>query len=158
MPYPYEVLDRDHKNLIDWVDRMENALVAIVGGHGDARAWAVLREGTAFVKQDIENHLPREEEALFPMLNTFPEAVTWVDSLMADHERLRNEFKNFEPIIPAEDRYDPEVIKALDSTGRIFLALLRAHSMKEDKLVFPLVAKLSPADQEKIAKELDARK
>jgi hemerythrin-like domain-containing protein len=86
-------------------------------------------------QQEIEFHFAAEEEALFPVARKFPELVSLVDELVAEHAWLRREFSRAENnLMSSEDL--PR-----------FAERLSQHIRKEERLLFERMQQLLSAQE-----------
>ena len=94
----------------------------------DIEAWQV--EIGDFFEQEIRIHFSAEEQVLFPATRRFPELVSLVDDLIADHAALRNSFSQ------AKDRrMSAEALPA-------FAEHLSTHIRTEERQLFERLQKL----------------
>ncbi len=149
---PTELLSDEHKAVLKKLTAMETVL-----GNLDQKEQvsASLKELTAFFKTDFWLHFDKEEEALFPEMETFisrndgPIAV-----MLAEHEDLR---KTNETIQKAALDYlagvaDEATKQTLREQAAYFIKVLRGHINKEDNVLFHMAeAHLNPGQMEKIA-------
>jgi hemerythrin-like domain-containing protein len=123
-------LSRQHQHALALCVRIERALKKNVT---DLDAWQL--EVEQQYGQEIGFHFAAEEKVLFPVARRFPELVSLVEELSAEHGRLRDCFAR------AHDR-------AMDG-GELgaFAKLLSGHVRKEERQLFETMQKLVEADE-----------
>ena len=106
----------------------------------------------ANLEPDLEEHLCREEQVLFPallrMLNGESEMLTL---LQERHEELRKQLKNFKTLAADSEASSKE---ELAKVGRGFVDLLQDHEDKEERFLLDMLDYcLEPKELDKLAKQ-----
>jgi hemerythrin-like domain-containing protein len=123
-------LSRQHQQALALCVRIERALQKNVI---DLDAWQL--EVEQHYEHEIGFHFAAEEKALFPVARRFPELVSLVEELSAEHGRLRECFAH------AKER----VLDRADLGA--FATLLSRHIRKEERELFEAMQKLAEADE-----------
>ncbi len=120
-----------------------------------------------YFREAAPKHNADEEESLFPRLRSLPQAE--VQAALADMARLEREHRWAAPLHEeidrlgqqwlAEGRLAPDEARAFQSVIGQLQSMYRVHIEFEDKLLFPLAARLLPrAQQDQVAQEMEARR
>ena len=128
-----DTLADQHRAVLAHLDEIRPGVVVSVG-----RLEALL----AFLRDEVEEHLGLEEDALFPLLARRPQLEAGPLAVMAaEHEELRALVAELEAALRTDRSAESAAVAAA------IAALLRAHIDKEDHVLFPLaVALLSAAE------------
>ncbi len=111
-------------------------------------------EGFAdYFRVDLMVHMRKEDEILYPALEEFlPRDVgplmvlrTEHDDIVSNFNRMQNSYQ-----LMLQGNMRPEVVRKFLFFGTTLLQLLRDHSYKEERVLFPMVARF-------LRPELDAR-
>ncbi len=149
---PTELLADEHKAVLQKLTTMERVL-----GNLDKKEQitAELTELTSFFKTDFWVHFTKEEEALFPEMETFISRNEGpIGVMLEEHEDLR---KTNETIQQVASDYlagtaSEEAKRTLREQGTHFIGVLRGHIDKEDNVLFSMAeAHLNPGQMDKIA-------
>lgn len=112
-----------------------------------------------YFRLDLMVHMRKEDEVLYPALEEFlPRDVGPLMVLRTEHDDICSNFnrmlKAYELIAQGNTR--PEVIQKFVYFGRNLLQLLRDHSYKEERVLFPMVARLlKPEMDTRIAADME---
>lgn len=106
-----------------------------------------------FFRIDLMAHMRKEDEILYPALEEFlPRDVgplmvlrTEHDDIVTNFNRMQNSYQ-----VMLQGNVRPEVVQKFLFFGRTLLQLLRDHAYKEERVLFPMVARF-------LKPELDAR-
>ncbi len=120
-----------------------------------------------YFREAAPKHNADEEESLFPRLRSRPEAE--VQAALADMARLEQEHRWAAPLHDqidrlgqqwlADGRLAPDQAGAFHSAVAQLQSMYRVHIDFEDKVLFPLAARLLPrAQQDQVAQEMEARR
>ncbi len=137
MKKPTELLGDDHKEVLRKLDEMEAAIARLQ--EGDAVVLGTLREIGAFIKKDVESHLVKEEEGLFPEMEKFmPRNQGPIGVMLMEHEDLR---RSTEKYLQGLERInggpiDTAAASQVVDNGTHFIYVLRGHIDKEDNILF----------------------
>jgi iron-sulfur cluster repair protein YtfE (RIC family) len=89
-------------------------------------------------------HIRKEEEILFPALEGFlPREVGPLAVLRGEHHELRQHFEKLRTTSAAMAAWDatPATLQTFLQHGRTLAQLMRDHIYKEDRILFPMVAR-----------------
>lgn len=120
-----------------------------------------------YFREAAPKHNADEEESLFPRLRSLPQDE--VQAALADMARLEREHRWAEPLHRQIDRLGQQWLaagrlaqdeaRAFHSAVGQLQSMYRAHIEFEDKVLFPLAARLLPrAQQDQVALEMEARR
>ncbi len=106
-----------------------------------------------YFRVDLMVHMRKEDEILYPALEEFlPRDVgplmvlrTEHDDIVSNFNRMQNSYQ-----LMLQGNMRPEVVQKFIFFGTTLLQLLRDHSYKEERVLFPMVARF-------LRPELDAR-
>ena len=106
-----------------------------------------------FFRVDLMAHMRKEDEVLYPALEEFlPRDVgplmvlrTEHDDIVTNFNRMQNSYQ-----LMIQGNMRSEVVQKFVFFGRALLQLLRDHAYKEERVLFPMVARF-------LKPELDAR-
>lgn len=153
---------RDHQHF----DGVLAELEALFDLHEPAATSEVLSEETysrlaRFVREELDCHLRKEDEALFPALEAFlPRDDGPLAVLSAEHEELRARFNQLLEAIEFLSRESDrrkEIQESLQHRGPTTVRILRDHIYKEGRVLFPLVARLLSTELDfQILKKMEA--
>lgn len=118
-------LTQDHRDA--------DSLLAAADRHGARRDWRDCAEKLSAFRAALETHMKLEEEVLFPAF----EQVTSTDSgptavMRAEHREMLEALDAIEAAAAATDgdHFDPLL--------RSFTSFMDAHSMKEERILYPM--------------------
>jgi hemerythrin-like domain-containing protein len=135
MSKPTEILSADHKKVLENLKVMEQAIRDIKSP--DIKK--TLSDLKDFLKNEIEIHFRKEEEALFPEIEKFiPREGGPVGVMLMEHEDL-NRYKD--GLIKGIDLFlgdenSAEALSLIKENGTSYINLLREHIYKEDNMLF----------------------
>ena len=150
---PTQLLSDEHTAVLQKLTALER----IFGNLDKKEAVAAdLKDLTAFFKTEFWVHFTKEEEALFPEMETFiPRDAGPIAVMLVEHEDLR---KTNGIIQNAAAEYlggsaGEATRKTLREQGTHFVQVLRDHIHKEDNILFMMAnMHLSPQQMDKVAK------
>lgn len=129
-----------HKSLIPLSHQHQHALALCVRieraspiASADLGAWQA--EIEQHFEYEIKVHLAAEEAVLFPCAREFPELISVVEELLADHAALRELFSQVQKRRMSRDGLQP------------FARQLSAHVRKEERGLFEEMQKLLTPEQ-----------
>lgn len=133
---PTDILREEHENVLQKLDDFERII-----SHLDEKAAISeeLRELASFFNTDFWMHFAKEEEALFPVIESFiPRQGGPTGVMLNEHQDLR---ATNDRIQEAVDKYlkAPEFLEAkanIKEHVSHFIGLLREHIHKEDQILF----------------------
>ncbi len=170
---PIAILLAEHQSAERQFAAYDVALSRVADG-GDEAVTRVLELTDAmltYLDTDLETHLAKEEEPLFPRIKAaLPADDRLIDEMIAEHDQVRlkrddlraavsyirthtdDEMRDArEQLRTAARSVDRAAVRAdqmstLVRTGRMTLRTLRVHFQNEEELVFPLAIALLPAE------------
>lgn len=150
---PTEQLKDEHKAVLQKLTALERIFSRL---DKKDEVSAELKELTAFFKTDFWFHFTKEEEALFPEMETFmPRDAGPIGVMLMEHEDLR---KTNDEIQKATGEYlggatGEDVRSRLRQHGTHFINVLRDHINKEDNILFMMAdVHLNPQQVENVAR------
>lgn len=135
MSRPTEILSNDHKNVLEKLKIMEQAIKDMKSPNSK-KTFADLND---FFNNEVELHFKKEEQALFPEIEKFiPREGGPVGVMLMEHEDLykyRDDlFKGVEMLLKDENNTVAAAI--IKENGANYINLLREHIYKEDNMLF----------------------
>ncbi len=171
-PDPIAILLAEHETASRRFAALEQALAVLSAGDpaATAEALATVWHTLAFLEHDLEVHIRKEEEPLFPLLKAaLPADDRLIDEMVAEHDQARLKRADLRAILEelcgghddlrrerdhlraalvvTTDRPTTAAISALRRAARAVLQTLRVHFQNEEELVFPLAPQLLTAEQ-----------
>ena len=134
--HPLENLMEEHRSALANLDALEEAIPAL---GSKAEAMATVEEVVRFLDRELELHLRKEEEALFPQLERQIGAgggPTYVMRL--EHRDLRQKKGQLAELLPQAKEGDVASLGQMASTAHYIIIHLREHIWKEDNILFPM--------------------
>ena len=157
---PTDSLREDHVTVIAQLNRLRDAsgkLTSVSKSQVD-EAKVAIGEVAVFLAKELELHLRKEEEALFPPLEAMIGANGGPTAVMRyEHEDLRAKNKELQSLVA--DFGDAEKTQqnthGLQGTISHIYEVLTQHIHKEDYILFPMANDaLKPQDLEKVASKM----
>jgi iron-sulfur cluster repair protein YtfE (RIC family) len=113
--------------------READNLLAAAGRHGAQREWRACAGELSSFRAALETHMQLEEQVLFPAF----ERATGTDSgptavMRAEHRQMLEALGAIESAAAATDS------DHFDSLFRSFTTFMDAHSMKEERILYPM--------------------
>ncbi len=172
-PDPIAILLAEHEVAYGRFVVLEEALAALSADDPAtvARALDTVRQTLAFLDRDLEVHIRKEEEPLFPLLKAaLPADDRLIDEMVAEHDQARLKRERLRAALAELSAGHDDVrqgrerlrgalatatagsltasgIAALRQAARATLQTLRVHFQNEEELVFPLAPQLLTAEQ-----------
>lgn len=172
-PDPIAILLAEHEAAYRRFAALEEALAALSVDDPAtvARALDTVHQTLAFLDRDLEVHIRKEEEPLFPPLKAaLPADDRLIDEMVAEHDQARLKRERLraalEELSAGHDdvregrerlrgalaaatvgRSTASGIATLRQAARAMLQTLRVHFQNEEELVFPLAPQLLTAEQ-----------
>jgi hemerythrin-like domain-containing protein len=123
-------LSRQHQHALALCVRIDRAQPI---AERDVEAWQA--EIKQQFQQEIKFHFAAEEEVLFPIARNFPDLISLVDELVAEHAWLRHEFSRAET-------------NTMSAEGLAqFAGKLSEHIRKEERQLFERLQRLLPPQE-----------
>ncbi len=172
-PDPIAILLAEHEAAYGRFAALEEALAALSADDPAtvARALETVHRTLAFLDGDLEVHIRKEEEPLFPLLKAALSADDrLIDEMIAEHDQARLKRERLRAALAELSAGHDDVrqgwerlrgalatatagsltasgIAALRQAARATLQTLRVHFQNEEELVFPLAPQLLTAEQ-----------
>lgn len=132
------------------------ALDALLDSLEQEKSWSAARAETfarvrQFVSRDLPLHECKEDTILFPALAGFlPSDTGPLDVLRSEFAGIAAEAGRMVECANAlaQDQASPKLVQSFLRAGRAFGQLLRDHIYKEDRVLFPMVARHLPAEKD----------
>ena len=144
---PLERFQAEHRQVLDALQRLEQAALAIESGAARGPELDTIREVHAILTTTVRAHNENEEAALFPLLADLAPSAVFVQEhheLRALEQRLGRELE------------DEQSEQAVVATALAIVELLRSHIAREDAVLFPMARELLGADGlDAVARQLD---
>jgi len=126
---------------------------------------ANFRRLTQFFENVVLGHIRKEEEVLFPVLEAYlPRDIGPLAVLRGEHREICSQFERFQAAGQqlSTGSEDGRVCEDFERTGRAMLQIFRDHVYKEDRVLFPMVARFLTPERDahllQQMREMDARK
>ncbi len=137
-----EELSADHQAVLSQLDTLHGTLGRLLeGGTGiDSEALSDVDVAVQFLETELETHLRKEEQVLFPALSDYlPREGGPIGVMLLEHEDLRRTLRALRTALGLL-RTDPQSASAEDvvKVGYSLIGLLRQHIKKEDLCLFPM--------------------
>ena len=152
---------RDHRTCEKTIAVLESLLEA----KRDERHWSPA-DSEAFAQvvrlftEDVIQHIRKEEDVLLPALESFlPRDVGPLAVLRGEHADVYTQFTRLREAgdALASGSADPKMWEVFQHSGRTMIQLVRDHIYKEDRVLFPMVARfLSPERDVHLVKQMEA--
>lgn len=171
-PDPIAILLTEHEIASHRFAELERALGALSPDDptATARALDTVWQTLVFLERDLEVHIRKEEEPLFPLLKAaLPADDRLIDEMVAEHDQARLKRADLRAVLDdllgSHDDVGRECdhlrtallataatptttgITALRRAARAVLQTLRVHFQNEEELVFPLAPQLLTGEQ-----------
>ena len=157
---PIDSLAEDHIAVIAQLNRLREAgakLTSVTENQVD-EAKIAIGEVATFLATELELHLRKEEEALFPPLENVIGASGGPTAVMRyEHVDLREQNQELQKLVADFDDAEKTLqnIKKLEGTIVHIYNVLTQHIHKEDFILFPMANDaLKPQDMEKVATKM----
>lgn len=105
-----------------------------------------------FFDRDVLCHIRKEDEALFPVLEEFlPRDVGPLAVLRGEHADISTYYAQMRHAGDALRRgtQNPQATEDFQRNGRRLVGLIKDHVYKEDRVLYPMVARFLSADQDR---------
>lgn len=173
-PDPIAILLSEHEAAYRLFDELDEALTALAPDQQPAvnRALDLTRGLLSFLQHDLELHIRKEEEPLFPRVKAaLPADDRLIDEMVAEHDQIRlkgDEFRAALHAILSPDDHnavrehraelaaalarveagaaDAVNLAALRRAWRSLAETMRVHFQNEEEIVFPLATELLSAE------------
>lgn len=137
---PIQDLGQEHVVVLERLQELSQA----IGGQSP-KALQVVKEVAQFLDGDVERHLRKEEEALFPPVERIIGAEGGPTHVMRlEHVDLRAKRDELLRLLTEESG---EVSEGIKATSQFIITLLEQHIDKEDNILFPMAQEFLEADQ-----------
>lgn len=174
-PDPIAVLIEEHEQAMALFADFDRALAAVeeAGTETRERTLGLARRTIDFLNAELEVHIRKEEEPLFPRLKAvLPADDRLVDEMIAEHDHIRMKREQvreildemlsgddhahfraqraaFDDAVTAAERTTPDTdaFRALRRSWRAAYETLRVHFQNEEEIAFPLAQDLIAAEE-----------
>ncbi len=141
-----EHLLRDHRE----GEKIIAGLRALLDERVDGPCWSPARSEAfartmQFFHAVVLAHIQKEERILFPALEAFlPREIGPLAVLRGEHEDFLTQFARMQEAgkLLSEGSTEPRVCQQFESASRAIIQLFHDHIYKEDRVLFPMVARL----------------
>jgi hemerythrin-like domain-containing protein len=136
MPSIIDELSEDHANIARIVNLLEAQLAAF---HADKYPdYALMSDAMHYMihYQDLFHH-PKEDIVLGKLTTRDAGARAVIEELSRQHAELADKGKRFFELLLSVESEEMIARDTLESAGRDYIALLRAHMQKEESELFP---------------------
>jgi hemerythrin-like domain-containing protein len=142
-------LTEEHREVLGKLEEMGRAVAALKIGAPAEEQRAALEGLAAFFREELERHLRKEEEGLFPALEPYlSRAAGPLAVMLMEHKEMRSGCAAFaEAVRRLLEEGDPSALRNLEEIAGGYTALLRSHIMKEDQVLFPMAGRLIQAPE-----------
>lgn len=156
-----ETLGKDHVVVLQNLHRLSEA-AAQLGGGGPAveEAERTIVDVANFLQEELEVHLQKEEEALFPPMEAVVGPMGPTNVMRLEHQDLRG--KNERLQVLAADLVQVDAGEAESRFGELkglisyICGLLESHIQKEDTILFPMAGQmLVPMGMAEVGRRLE---
>ena len=144
-----DVLMQEHRVIEQVLDALESAAAHLA--RGDAVPAHFFLHAAEFAAGFADGcHHRKEEGVLFPTMKQHgaPPSGGAIEVMLDEHEQGRSYVRQLREAARQLDAGDSTAARRVVAAARGYAALLRDHIGKEDEMLFPLAAELSPPDAE----------
>jgi hemerythrin-like domain-containing protein len=144
---PIAMFIQEHEDVLLHL-RTLNKIAASIKEKGiDDELLKTLDESMQFIREEVEVHNRREEEALFPIVERYVDGPT--RSLKDDHRHLARHFETLQEAAHAItlDKDDQEAIKQFLLVARTIVQIMVNHIHKENHILFPMLQRFLTKDE-----------
>ncbi len=142
---PLAVLAQDHREA---EGRLQSVLQGTAAGGGDVLDG--LKGFADYMESDLEQHLRREEEALFPALERYLGRTGGpVGVMLMEHEELRRRTRALQEAVAGAVGTEGAAAAAAVAAAEAVASLLAEHIHKEDHVLFPLAIHLLTKEEKR---------
>jgi uncharacterized protein len=144
---PIALFIKEHEDVLHHL-RSLNKVAARIREHGvDDELLKTLNKSMDFIKEEVEVHNRKEEEALFPVVERYVDGPT--RSLRDDHRHLALHFESLQQAAQAltEDRHNREAINQFLMSSRTIVQIMVNHIHKENHILFPMLQRFLTKDE-----------
>ena len=147
---PIQHLRREHDEALEVLGRLEVALRSLPA----PSALDTVQQSIAFLDEEVRGHNQREEECLFPVLETVLPPAGPTAVMRTEHR----EFWSLLQALGAACREVPLQPLVTQETGLMLVDLLRRHINKENRILFVMAQQLlSPEAMAQVARKMEER-
>lgn len=144
---PIAMFIQEHEEVLHHL-RTLNKIAATIKEKGvDDELLKTLDESMNFIREEVEVHNRREEEALFPVVERYVDGPT--RSLKDDHRHLARHFETLQEATRSitENRDDQEAIQQFLLISRTIVQIMVNHIHKENHILFPMLQRFLTKDE-----------
>ena len=133
------VLRQEHRALMETLQLLEGALGTPENPDLDLDA---LQQAEALLQRDLEEHLQREENDLFPWLEPHVPQPGPLSVMLQEHTLLRQAHTGFSLGLQALRKGQARARSTVREIGGKLVQVFREHMLKEDRVLFPLAERV----------------
>lgn len=145
------VLMEEHRVIESVLDTLEQAADLLESGV--AVRPGLFIDAAQFISGFADGcHHRKEEGVLFPTMASHgvPVANGPIGAMLVDHENGRQYTRQMRNAAQRLNTGEAEALPLIVENARGYVALLRAHIMKEDRILFPMADRAIPEDQHEV--------
>lgn len=156
--HPIEILEKEHEEILANIDKMEEIVSKIKGKKGFEEIENELSElkKVAHLFLDADNHHKREEDVLFPAMESKGiQGPTYV--MRSEHDELRAKKRQLDDAVKAVPKIGfSEFLGKVEDSASFIQSVLREHIMKENNILYPMAQNvIDESEWEDIGKKFD---
>jgi uncharacterized protein len=144
---PIAMFIQEHEEVLRHLRTLNKTAATIKQEGVDDELLNILDKSMAFIKEEVEVHNRREEEALFPVVERYVDGPT--RSLKDDHRHLARHFETLQESAHAItlNREDKEAIQQFLVVARTIVQIMVNHIHKENHILFPMLQRFLTKDE-----------
>ncbi len=134
--HPLEILEKEHEAILKNIDMLEKIIESAEKGKGPGKGEMEKLRHVAHIFVEAENHHKREEDVLFPAIES--KGVQGPTEVMRmEHTELRKTKKELEKTAEsAEKMKHGDFVEKLRESGGFIVSVLRDHIYKENNILY----------------------
>lgn len=144
---PIAVFIQEHEDVLLHLRSLNKIAASIKENGVDDELLKTLDQSMQFIKEEVDVHNRREEEALFPVVERYVDGPT--RSLRDDHRHLARHFETLQEAAHAitQNRNNQEAIQQFLLIARTIVKLMVNHIHKENHILFPMLQRFLTKDE-----------
>ena len=156
-------LEEDHQMTLDTLENLDMALLGLQfeGKSSRGKNLKQLRSILGFFQGRLMKHMEREEQVIFPFLESHvPKLASVIHLLEAEHEDFKKNLKGFRALLQEifggrNGMSRVNTINEIRKTGIYLIYLLRSHVRAESKAVYQILEReLRPAEKKELVRQI----
>ncbi len=155
--HPLNLLFEEHRIILELLRELSNISKKLLNVNNENEFRAILKGNFELFWQvmEIESHMLREENALFPFLEKH-EIIQPAKIMWTEHDSLRARFKELKEYLQNIDNLDLAKAKLISTLLLYIVDLKTQHIFKENKILFPsAIDKLTEEEWSQVFKDMD---